>query len=251
MGTRNKKTETFESHIMPHCAIEQVIPDRLWRVTGTLNFPFPREMDIYKLPGTQSLLLYSVIALNEDQMQALEALGTPAILYAPNQFHMIDLGVYANRYPQAKVICPEGCKAIIEEGVKVDTTIEEEIAKNGQDYPFTTMEVKCMRYPFTILFADAGAGNGAVIVFLNDLLWNITKIENKGIISSVLAWALGMEGPLHMTRYGRWFVLQDKKEFAEVLRKVAEKKIKALMVCHGDPITEDCEERLRQVADTF
>src|SRR6185436_16801518 len=116
--------------IFPHGKLETLAPN-LWQVRGSMSFPIRRNMTIYRLPdGT--LLLYSVVALDEDGMKALEALGRPAVMVIPHGYHRMDSGFYKRRYPDLKVACPAEGKARAEELCgRVDGTPEEILGPLG------------------------------------------------------------------------------------------------------------------------
>ena len=65
-----------EHKIYPYGAPEKLAED-VWLVRGNLSYPLHRNMVIIRLP-TGQLVLHSVIAMEEDGLKALEALGTPA-----------------------------------------------------------------------------------------------------------------------------------------------------------------------------
>ena len=58
------------------------LADNLWQVQGSLPMGIPRNMTVYRLDDGR-LLLYSVIAMHDEGMRALEALGAPAIMVMP------------------------------------------------------------------------------------------------------------------------------------------------------------------------
>src|SRR5580693_4387734 len=79
----------------------------LWQVKGSLKLAaIPRNMTVYRLPDGR-LILYSVIAMHEEGMRALEALGTPAILVMPHDRHQMDAPFYKGRYPNLRVLAPD------------------------------------------------------------------------------------------------------------------------------------------------
>src|SRR3954451_24825417 len=90
--------------VLPHKSIEQV-DDNLWTVHGTMpRAGVHRTMTIVRrTDGT--LLLHNVIALEESEMKALEALSTPMYFVVPNGHHRQDILIFKKRYPQAKVVC--------------------------------------------------------------------------------------------------------------------------------------------------
>src|SRR5689334_21696300 len=69
----------------PHDDIEQLAPN-LWTVRGSLPFPLKRHMIVDRL-GDGSLLLHSVIAMSDEGMAKLEALGRPAVVIVPHTGH--------------------------------------------------------------------------------------------------------------------------------------------------------------------
>ncbi|HEY4102773.1 MAG TPA: hypothetical protein VGM44_02745, partial [Polyangiaceae bacterium] len=72
--------------VLPHGALEQ-LDDRLMTVSGNIHMPlvdFPRRMTVARLDDGR-LVIFSAIALDEQEMARLEAFGTPAFLVVPNE----------------------------------------------------------------------------------------------------------------------------------------------------------------------
>src|SRR4029077_7533909 len=72
--------------------------------------------------NNERLVIYSAIALDEDEMRAIEDFGTPGYLIVPSDHHRIDAKIWKDRYPQLTVITPSGARAKVEEAVAVDAT---------------------------------------------------------------------------------------------------------------------------------
>lgn len=107
--------------VLPHQPIEK-LEDDLWIVEGTLpRGPMPRTMTLLRLPDRR-IVVHSAIALGDAAMREIDAWGTVAIVIAPNDHHRLDAAAYRERYPGARVICPPGARAKIEQKVKVDAT---------------------------------------------------------------------------------------------------------------------------------
>ena len=103
-SSKKEEKETFESHVHPHGKIQKLV-DGVWQVTGKIpRGSLPRNMLIYKLPNSDSLLLHSVVALNQKEMEVLDSLGSPSIIIVPNAMHTLDTVVYQRRYPFAKIV---------------------------------------------------------------------------------------------------------------------------------------------------
>jgi hypothetical protein len=86
----------------PHGELSEIAPS-LWQVEGSLPMPLKRNMKVYRL-GDGQLVLYSVVAMDEAGMAALEALGKPAVMIAPHPIHILDAPFYNQRYPDLTVI---------------------------------------------------------------------------------------------------------------------------------------------------
>jgi hypothetical protein len=93
-------------------------------VTGSLPIPLKRNMTVIRL-GDGSLLLHSVVAMNDEGMAKLDALGKPSVLIVPHGGQRMDAAFYEARHPQARVVCPAATRAQVEQVVKVDATCEE------------------------------------------------------------------------------------------------------------------------------
>ena len=102
--------------IFPHSSLEQVAPG-LWRVVGTLPFPLKRNMFVYRL-GDGTLLLYSVVALDEAGLAALDALGRPSVMVVPHPFHIMDVPFYKARYPDLHVVGQPDAQARLDDPSK-------------------------------------------------------------------------------------------------------------------------------------
>src|SRR5688572_17841063 len=109
--------------VLPHGKLEQ-IDDGLLTVVGDIPMPtgdFPRRMTVVRL-ADRRLVIYSAIALDEDEMQQIERFGTPAFLIVPDDIHRLDAKAWKDRYPEMKVITPAGSRDKVCEVVRVDAT---------------------------------------------------------------------------------------------------------------------------------
>ncbi|MCC5644619.1 hypothetical protein LC607_17070 [Nostoc sp. CHAB 5824] len=237
--------DTWEAHVLPHGSIEELAP-QLWHITGILpGVAPPREMVLYRLPDS-TLLIHSAIALNETEMQKLEALGNPHILIVPNRIHRLDAAVYKQRYPQLTIVCPAAARPYVEEVVSVDGTAEEVLPAYG---------IECHRpagiYEQELVY-ELSLLTGKALVF-TDILFNLTQSylqQNIPERSSMFGW-LGASDFFGITRFGRWFFLSDRHAYQQWLRSLADNIPNLCVICvaHGSPITKNCAERLRDAAD--
>ena len=230
------------SHILPHSPIQELAPN-LWHVTGILG-PTPREMVIYKLADS-ALLIHSAIALDEAGIAQLESLGKPKIMIVPNRIHRRDAKVYKQRYPELLVVAPEVAKPYVEEIVPVDAIAEELLPNHG---------VICHR-PAGIrpqeLAYELPLSTGKALIF-TDILFNLTDsyLDRYVPRSKLIFSVLGARGYFGITALGKRFFMTDRIAYREWLRKLADclPSLRVISVAHGEPITTNCAERLREAA---
>jgi hypothetical protein len=77
--------------VLPHGSLSE-IDDGMMTVVGRLRMPImdlPRRMTVVRLDDSR-LVIWSAIALDDSQMQRLEAFGRPAFLIVPNDHHRLD-----------------------------------------------------------------------------------------------------------------------------------------------------------------
>ena len=106
--SKQKEADTFASHVLPHGKLMKLC-NRVYQVEGSLphGMALPRNMVVYQVPRDNQqndLILHSVIALNDEEMEKLEQLGHPNIIIVPNKLHTLDTTVYQRRYPHIKTV---------------------------------------------------------------------------------------------------------------------------------------------------
>jgi hypothetical protein len=171
--------------VLPHGKLSQ-IDDNLLTVVGELPMPlgdFPRRMTVARLHDGR-LVIFSAIALDEPEMEALEVFGTPTYLVVPGDIHRMDAKIWKDRYPKLSVIAPEGAREKVEEVVRVDAT----------NVDFQDPNVRFLTVPGTeghesALQVETATGTTLVI---NDLIWNV---DNRPGFGGALFRMLGLTGP--------------------------------------------------------
>jgi hypothetical protein len=229
--------------ILPHGELEPLAPN-LWLVTGSLPFPLKRNMTIVRLPdGT--LLLHSVVALTDEGMAKLEALGRPSVLIVPFPGHRKDAPFFKARYPEARVICPAAARAKVEEVVEVDAACEEALPALG----VRVHPVPGFRHGELAYELDLPAGGKALV--MGDSVGNgdYQKTIGGWFFANVTG---GIKGRLGVARIMRVGMMNDKAAARAGLRALAELPgLTVLTVAHGRPILEAVSEALREAAASF
>lgn len=150
------------------------LDDNLLTVAGGMEMPlgkFSRRMTVARLRDGK-LVIYSAIALNDDEMIALECFGQPAYLVVPNALHRMDARIWKDRYPTMQVIAPAGGRNEIEDVVPV----------NWCSLDFEDPRVQLMTVPGTAeqeLAMVIRSRLGTTLV-VNDLIWNMDDRPGLG-----------------------------------------------------------------------
>jgi hypothetical protein len=217
------------------------IDDRILTVAGDIPMPlgnFPRRMTVIGLSGGRTAI-WSAIALNEPDMQRIEALGRPSVLIVPNVGHRLDAKIWKDRYPDITVLAPPGARKLVEEVVTVDAT---EDVLDDPDTSFVTVhgtgEAECaltVRRP------------GGVTLVTNDIIGHVRKPHGIGASIMARLFAFGIHGPSIPWTIRRF--IKDKHALARQMREWAEiQGLKRIIVSHGEPIADDPAGTLRRLA---
>jgi hypothetical protein len=227
--------------VFPHGKLEALAPN-LWQVRGSMAFPLRRNMTVYRLPdGT--LLLYSVVAMDEEGMKALEALGRPSVMVIPHGGHRMDAGFYKNRYPDLKVACPpQGRKRAEERCGRVDGTPEEILTPLG----IKVHPVHGMKDGEFAMEVDIPGGKALIT---NDVLGGRDPGEKVSFVVRLTGAPAGHR--LGLARIVRWVMVHNKVDLRSWCHLMAENSaIKLITTSHAPAVTSDCSEALRDAATT-
>lgn len=228
--------------VLPHDKMRS-LDDKLVTVAGDLPMPlgdFPRRMTVVRLADGR-LVIWSALALEEREMQALEKFGRPSFLIIPSDIHRMDAKIWKDRYPDIRVIAPSGARKKAEELVGVDET----------EPDFGDPSVRYVTVPGTegreaALLVNTSTGTTLVVC---DLIWNVH----------------------HRRGFGGWLfklfrLTSEKPQIASVVRmKIKDKGalrdqlitwsnldgLNRIVVSHGDIVERDPPGVLRELADSL
>ena len=229
--------------VLPHGKLT-LVDDNLLTVQGELHMPigdFPRRMTVARLRDGR-LVIYSAIALDEDEMQALERFGSPTFLVVPSDRHRMDAKIWKDRYPEARVVAPAGVRKQVEEVVPVDET-----APN-----FGDPQVKFITVPGTeeheaALVVRTWSGTTLIV---NDLIWNL---DDRPGFGGWLFRVLGFTGS--EPRIPTMVELREIKD-KDALRGQLERwaripGLNRIIVSHGKIVTRDAPAVLDRLAESL
>ncbi len=228
--------------VLPHSPIEK-LEENVWCVKGTLpGMDLPRVMTLVRLEDGR-VVVHGAIALDEASMADIEGWGKPAILLVPNSFHRLDAPAFVARYPEMRVLCPQGGRSKIEEVVRVDGTLDE--FEGGSTVKVEYLEGVAKAEGVLTVRSRAGT----TLVF-NDAVFNLP--HGKGLGGFIFRYVTASTGGPRVTRLFRFFAVKDRSALASHLEKLADTPdLIRIVVSHGQAITERPAEILRHVAATL
>ena len=226
--------------VYPYRPLEPLAAN-LWQVQGTLANGVPRNMTVYRLPDGR-LLLYSVVAMDDPDMEGLEKLGRPAIMIMPHDRHQMDAPFYKQRYPDLRVLGPQPRHA---RKVPIDADLGELAALGIKAYvpPGTTYHEVVLELPL----------EDGVALCTTELLGNLSDLSGLSRVMRLLLRLLGPPGGgLGVARVVRWREISDRKRVQAWLRsQSARRDLRMVLVGHGRPVTEEAAGALRRAAGHF
>lgn len=223
------------------------LTDNLWQVEGSLRLPVPRNMTVWRAPDGR-LVLYSVVAMYEQGMRALEALGTPAFMVIPHRRHRMDAPFYKARYPNIRVLAESarvlegGPAGLVVEGALAELS---ELGVRAERIPGTSSDDIAMDVPLTGGQEGGPAGGRGLCVC--ELL---TNFELPGAFGRLAGRILGPPGGgLGISRVVRFREVVDRAALRAWLTGQAERDdLRLLLVAHGDPTLGNVSDALRRAA---
>jgi hypothetical protein len=229
-----------EWKVLPHGKLT-AIEDGILTVVGDIPMPvgdMKRRMTVVRL-SDRRLAIFSAVALDEEEMHALEDFGEPAFLIVPNNHHRLDSKIWKDRYPAMQVITPKGAREEVEKVVHVDATSAD----------FGDPDIALITVPGTHeheAALEVRRPNGTTLV-LNDVVGNMRDTSGFG------GWLLRMMGfagdKPHVPFPVKLAMINDKAALAVQLRRWAELPgLKRILVSHGSTIEDDPRGALRDLA---
>jgi hypothetical protein len=128
-------------------------------------------MTVVRLSGGRTAI-FSAISLVEPEMERIEALGEPAFLIIPGEFHRLDARPFKARYPKARVVAPPGARTPVSEAVKVDLVLDR---LEDPDASFVTVAGTLNREAALLVRRPRGTS-----LIVNDIIANVSNPQGFG-----------------------------------------------------------------------
>jgi hypothetical protein len=201
-----------EWKVLEHGPLEP-LAENLWCVRGALPGMSLRRTMIVARRLDGGLVLHSAIALREEVMKELEALGPLAHLLVPNGFHRLDAPAYKRRFPALRVFAPRGSRAKVEEVVSVDGAYE--------DYPHDDAvrlePLAGVRDAEGVLLVRSSDG---VTVVLTDAVFHMDR--KRDVLGFLFTTLMGSAPGPRVSRLAKLLLVEDQPALRAALLRYAE-----------------------------
>lgn len=223
-----------EWKVLPHHPMEK-LAENLWRLEGKMENGTRRVMSLARLQDGR-ILMHNPIALEDEEMAAIDAWGQVAAILVPNAFHRMDSRIMKARYPAAKVYCPADAAKAVTKAVPVDGSF----ADVPGDSTVTTRHMQGMRDREGVI--EVRSADGVSQVYCDVVL-------NMPVMGGVFGFLLNPTGRLSVPRATRWFFTKDAGALkADLERLAAVDGLRRIIPGHGDMVVEDAPAKLRDAA---
>lgn len=221
--------------VLPHGPIEK-LTENLWTVGGTMPDGRTRRVMTLARKSSGDVVIHNAIALDENEMKAVEAFGNLESMIVPNSFHRQDASIFKQRYGSLRVISPRGAMKKVAAVVPVDAHYDD-IAR---DEHVSIEHLRGLKDGEGVMRVKSSTGTSLVF---NDAVMNMPRMPFPA------GFFLHPTGKPAFPRVMGWFLLRDREAFAAHLEELAAiPDLERVIVSHGRAITERPGDVLRSIA---
>jgi len=199
-----------------------------------LGMPLTSTMTVLRL-GDGSLLLHSPIAMTPERRAAVEALGPVAHLYAPNLYHHLRIGEWADAFPSARLHAPASL-ARKRPDLRIDR-IHNAAPEPAMVGVVDEVRIDGFRLEESVLFYRQ-----ARTLVVADLAHNVGRPQHRW--TKVYTRLMGFYDRVALSRMIRWVAFSDTAAARRSLDVLLALPFDSLIVGHGAPLAAGGREAL-------
>ncbi len=226
--------------VLDHGSIRE-LAGNLWWVDGALpRMSLRRTMTVARM-SDGGLVIHNGIALNDQELARLLALGTPSYLLVPNAIHRTDAPAYKKRFPALRVLAPRGACAKVAQVVAVDGSYD--------DFPVdSSVSLEGLPGMNDAEGAMRVQSPDGVTIVLNDIVFNMDR--KRDLLGFLITTALGSAPGPRVSRLAKLVLVKDKAALRTRLEQLAATpRLVRLIVAHEKVASgADAAAALRQAA---
>lgn len=200
----------------------------IWGAEYNVKMPggviFRSRMSVVDL-GDAELLLHSPVPLDDALAAQLDQLGSVRWIVAPNDQHHLFAEQAAARFPEAALLGTQGARDN-EPDVEFDGGLEDGAPVQWAGR-LEMLGVQGTRYWSEFVFFVPRSRT----LICSDLVFNIHHIPNCA--TKLMLTLVGGKGGVVQTRTERWFLVKDRRSYAQSISKILQWDFDRLIMGHG------------------
>jgi hypothetical protein len=203
--------------------------DGIWLDTAPVRFlgmQLTVNMTVVEI-GDGRLLVHSPLELTPERQGAVSRLGSVAHLYAPNLFHHLHIGEWAEAFPHAVVHAPPGL-ASKRPDLRIDR-VHGSKSDPAWSAAVDEIPIEGFRLEESVLFHERSA-----TLVVADLVHAIGRPEQRW--ASIYTRVMGFRDRVALSRMIRWTAFPDRPAARRSLEHVLARPFERVVVGHGAPI---------------
>jgi hypothetical protein len=195
------------------------------------------RMTIVDLDGQGTLFVHSPIRPSQNLQADIDALGKVTYVVAPNRWHHLFVGDFKSAYPSAKFYCAPGLQKKRKD-FDFDAVIDER-----QNLPWNpSLEHKLVK-GVPIFNEVVFYHSPSKTLIVTDLAIHIC--ESRSLLTTAVFKLLGAYGKFGWAKIEKWLYVRDMAAFKASIEDILRWDIEKVLLTHGEPLTEDGGQRLR------
>lgn len=173
----------------------------------------------------QDVWIHNPICLEQTDVEWLASLGTVRAIVAPNQWHVTDFEWMSERFPEARLVCPQ--TYLIKRPQLADRVMfTNDLGYVTADRELEFFSVPGIRFEETVVFHPLSR-----TLILCDLMMNMPPA--RSILSSAFYKLNNMGECCAPTRVLKWLMTTNAKELLKFIEQLAELNPRRIIVNHG------------------
>lgn len=197
-----------------------------------------KRMTVVRSPGSRQLLVHSPIPPEPELTEALDALGEVKWIVAPNRLHHLSVNAFAERYPNARTWAVPGLAKRVKR-LRVDETLSARSLDAAELGVSIDLALWAPMLNEAVLFHEPSR-----TLVVTDLLMNIKTMDRRPV--GLMMRAMGAVGGL-CSMPGLGLLTKDRIAARRSVDSWLELQPQRLIMSHGEVVTEDAQDALREV----